>query len=65
MVAAVALIDWRVGFDISLGAFYVAPMALAALVLSRIQIFWVSIVCALLKLAFNPACQRHFPTPEA
>jgi hypothetical protein len=33
MIAAIAVADWQVGLDISLGILYVVPMVLAAIVL--------------------------------
>jgi two-component system sensor kinase FixL len=54
-VVGVSCIDWAVGFEISLGAFYVLPVVIASPVLNRTQIVFFSVVCAVLRVAFNPA----------
>jgi PAS domain S-box-containing protein len=53
-VLLVAATDWRVGLDLSLGVLYIFPVILAATVLSRRQIVAFAMLCALLRLAFNP-----------
>jgi two-component system, LuxR family, sensor kinase FixL len=46
LLALVALMDWAIGLDVSLGAFYVLPILFAAVVLSRWQLVILAAACA-------------------
>lgn len=55
MIAGIAVADWEVGLDISLGILYILPMMLAALVLNPRSIIGLAVVCATLRRLFeNP-----------
>jgi signal transduction histidine kinase len=53
MIAAIALIDWRIEGNIPLGFLYLFPMLLAGSVLTRWQIACVAAVCTLLTELFD------------
>ncbi|MEO8367605.1 MAG: ATP-binding protein [Candidatus Solibacter sp.] len=55
MIAGIAVADWEVGLDISLGILYILPMVLAAVVLTPRSIIGLAVVCATLRRLFeNP-----------
>ncbi len=55
LAAAIAIADWSVGLDVSLGILYIIPMLLAALVLKPRGILVLAVICALLRKLFeNP-----------
>ena len=58
LVLLIALADWAVGNRMSLGVLYVLPMMLGALVLTRSQIFFLSILCSSLRSWFD------LPSPD-
>lgn len=49
LLAALAYLDWFVGTDISLGAFYVLPVLLTSIALNRWQVTLTACFCALLR----------------
>ncbi|MEO8592299.1 MAG: ATP-binding protein [Candidatus Solibacter sp.] len=53
-MVAIAWLDWYVGEAVTLGAFYILPIILLSVVLSRAQILGVAALCAALRLLFNP-----------
>jgi len=53
MIACIALGDWEVGLDISLGIMYILPMVLAAIVLTPRSIIGLAIVCTIVRGLFN------------
>lgn len=54
MIAVVALIDWRVETNISLGVLYLFPMLIVGGCLSRWQIALVAALCTVLGEMFDP-----------
>ncbi|MGJ5815431.1 ATP-binding protein [Paludibaculum fermentans] len=54
LVAILVLFEWRSKLDVSLGIFYVFPIAVAATALSRWQILAVAAACAFLRGLFTP-----------
>jgi len=54
MVSAIALMDWYVGYGVTLGALYIVPMVLLSLQLSRAQIVALGATCTTLRLTLNP-----------
>jgi DNA-binding CsgD family transcriptional regulator/PAS domain-containing protein len=54
LVAAIAIIDWRVAQEVSLGFLYFFPIFLAASCLSQWQLAAVAAVCTLLREALGP-----------
>lgn len=54
LLSIIALIDWRVDLNISLGFLYLFPMLMAGSVLSRAQIALMAAVCAALEDFFDP-----------
>jgi signal transduction histidine kinase len=53
MVSGVALLDWRVGPDVTLGTLYLVPVVLAAIAATRVQILLLALVCATLRGFFS------------
>ncbi len=53
MVAIIAVADWRIGLDISLGPLYTIPMILAALVLPSRPVIGIAFICATLRMLFD------------
>lgn len=54
LISIIALIDWRVDLNISLGFLYLFPMLMVGSVLSRGQITLIAAVCAALEDLFDP-----------
>lgn len=54
LVAAIAVIDWRVAQEVSLGFLYFFPIFLAASCLSQWQLAALAAVCTLLREALGP-----------
>ncbi|MCU1324721.1 MAG: multi-sensor signal transduction histidine kinase [Bryobacterales bacterium] len=54
-ILVVAWLDWRLGDDVSLGAFYVFPVLILSGILSRWQLISVAVLCVLLRELFNPS----------
>ena len=54
LVAGIAIIDWRVAQEVSLGFLYFFPIFLAASCLSQAQLAALAAVCTLLREAFGP-----------
>lgn len=54
LVAILVLFEWRSKLDVSLGIFYVFPIAVAATALNRWQIIAVAATCAFLRGLFTP-----------
>jgi PAS domain S-box-containing protein len=54
-ILTIAITDWWVGLNLSLGAVYVIPILLAAAVYSRTVIVLLAILCSVLRLAFGEA----------
>lgn len=54
LLALLALIEWRIRFDVSLGILYTVPVAVAALVLNRWQVLLMAVVCAVVRGQFTP-----------
>ena len=55
IIVAIAVADWRVGLDISLGILYIVPMVMAAIVLKARWIVGLALLCATLRRLFeNP-----------
>lgn len=55
LILAIAMADWKVGLDVSLGILYVVPMVLASIVLPASSILGLALVCAMLQWLFgNP-----------
>ena len=50
-----ALVDWKIRPNVSLGLFYVLPILVAGMWLSRLQIVAVAALCTLLREAFSPS----------
>jgi two-component system sensor kinase FixL len=61
IIAAIAIVDWRVDPNISFGFLYLFPMLMVGGVLARWQIALVAVVCTVLGESFGPA---HFILPE-
>jgi len=55
LVILVTFLDWATGLEVSLGAFYVLPVILSAVVLTRWQVFAVAAFCAFLRQEFMTA----------
>lgn len=53
-IAGVAWLDHYLGQSVSLGAFYLPAVLLLSPILSRAQVVIVAIVCAVLRVVFNP-----------
>ncbi len=53
MIAAIAVADWEVGLDISLGILYIVPMALASIVLPAPWIMALALLCATFRRLFE------------
>ncbi|HEY7336791.1 MAG TPA: ATP-binding protein [Bryobacteraceae bacterium] len=53
LVSLVALADWSVGNTFSLGALYILPMMLGALVLQPVEIAALAVLCAVLRFLFD------------
>lgn len=53
MVIGVALLDWRVGPDVTLGTLYLLPVVLAAIAAPRGQIILLALICATLRGVFS------------
>jgi len=54
LIAAIAVLDWRVDLNIYFGFLYVFPMLLVGTVLLRWQILSVALLCTLLSELFDP-----------
>src|ERR1700751_3738240 len=54
MIAAIAVIDWRVDLNIAFAFFYLLPVLLMGTVLSRWQIVLTALLCTFLSDYFNP-----------
>jgi two-component system sensor kinase FixL len=53
VTVAIALADWYVGNNFSLGVLYIIPMMLGAVVLRRVETLLLAILCAFLKSLFD------------
>ena len=53
MVAIIAVSDWWIGLNISLGALYVVPMILAALALPTRPLIGTAFICAIFRMLFD------------
>jgi PAS domain S-box-containing protein len=53
LTALIALADWQVGLDISLGILYIVPMVLAALAVRKRWLVPMALLCALLRMLFD------------
>ena len=59
MLVLVCLLDWWTGLEVSLGAFYVLPVLMTAVVLTRWQVVLVAAACSLLRQQLmNPPVSR-------
>lgn len=54
LLALLALLEWQVRFDVSLGILYTVPVAIAALVLNRWQVLMMAVLCAVVRGQFTP-----------
>jgi len=54
VIAAIALVDWRVETNVSLGFLYLFPMLMVGACLARWQIAVVAAICTLLVESFDP-----------
>jgi len=54
LVAVLAVVEWKMEVDFSLGILYVIPIAIAATVFSRMEIVALAIFCAFLRGQFTP-----------
>jgi len=54
LVAAIALIDWQVQPNVSLGFLYFFPLVLAAGAFTRVQVLLLSAVCSVLREVLGP-----------
>lgn len=54
-IAIIAVVDWRVQPNVSLGFLYIIPLLVAAGFLSRLQIVLLGVACAVLREAFSPS----------
>ncbi len=54
LIAAIAVIDWRVDLNIAFAFFYLLPVLLLGTVLSRWQIVLIALLCTFLSDFFNP-----------
>ena len=54
MILAIAIVDWRVEFDVAFGFLYVFPLILVGTVLPRWQIALVATLCTVLADLFDP-----------
>jgi PAS domain S-box-containing protein len=54
LIAAVALIDWRIDLNISFGFLYIFPLILVGTVLPRWQVLGVALFCTILSDYFDP-----------
>jgi two-component system, LuxR family, sensor kinase FixL len=54
LIAAIALLDWRIDLNISFGFLYLFPILLIGTVLSRWQIVGVAVLCTLLSDLLDP-----------
>jgi hypothetical protein len=54
MALLIALTDWKIQPNLSLGVLYVFPIFLASLALKRLHILLLAAGCALLREAFGP-----------
>lgn len=52
-ILIIAIADWRIGLNLSLGAIYVVPILVAAAISSRSYIILLSIACAALRQVFG------------
>jgi PAS domain S-box-containing protein len=53
MIVTIAIADWQVGLDISLGILYIVPMVLGAIVLRTKWVVLLAILCAALRSVFD------------
>jgi signal transduction histidine kinase len=60
LVVVIALADWHLGTQVSLGLFYIVPMMIASVVLSPLESTALAIICAILRLCFDTPS----PMPE-
>jgi two-component system sensor kinase FixL len=54
LIAVIAVLDWKIDTNLSLGFAYVFPMLIAGYFLTRWRIFVLAVGCALLREAFSP-----------
>ncbi len=54
LIAAIALLDWRIDLDISFGFLYLFPILLVGAVLPRWQIVALAVLCTTLSDVFDP-----------
>ncbi len=54
LIAAIALIDWRVDLNIAFGFLYLFPMLILGMALDRWQVVLAAVVCTVLSDAFDP-----------
>jgi len=55
LIAVIALVDWKIGPELSLGFLYTIPVLLISALISRSQIAVLAVVCSLLLEQFHPA----------
>lgn len=54
LLALLALVEWQVRFDVSLGILYTLPVAISGLVLNRWQVILMAVFCAVVRGQFTP-----------
>src|SRR5579864_5464574 len=54
LIAVIALVDWRMHSNVSLGFLYLFPMLVGGYYLTRWKIFTQAVACALLRETFAP-----------
>lgn len=54
LIFALVCLEWYFDLDVSLGIFYILPIAISAIVLNRWQILILAIICAYLRGLFTP-----------
>ncbi|MFT3707996.1 MAG: HAMP domain-containing sensor histidine kinase [Archangium sp.] len=54
LLAGIVVLEWASQLDYSLGVLYVFPVAVAALVLRRVEVIAAAILCALIRSTFTP-----------
>jgi len=62
MIAAIAILDWKLAKDMSFGFLYFFPIFLAASCLRQWQIAVVAAVCAILREVVGPFDLRYLPS---
>lgn len=53
-IATLAVLEWASDLDVSLGVFYVMPVAIAATALNHYQVIATAVLCALVRDQFHP-----------